>query len=346
MRTTGILHKPSAQLGLIFGYLVLIPALIIVGYVLLQDKYANFVTIFLSIVTEALPFLLIGSIVSGCIHLFVDQQLLFRFLPRHPLPGALVGAVLGIFFPVCECGVIPVIRRLYQKGMPLSVGIAFMLSAPVVNPIVMVSTYAAFGWGPMLFFRPLLSFTIAGSIGWLFSLAAPQEVLLPSVTGEKTLHDENPSCVECCHARREEALALSLKGYFYEALAVAGDDFLDMIRYVIVGSFIAASLQTLIPQSAFLQLRGNVGTSALIMMLMAFVLSVCSTADAFLALAFTTTFPSAAVLAFLVFGPMIDIKSTLMLLRVFRYKAILYLFLLAALMTLCGTMALSLHGGW
>jgi uncharacterized membrane protein YraQ (UPF0718 family) len=153
LETSETLKKPASQIWLAAGYLVLLFAIVMAGNALWPERYTTFVTIFLSIALEAIPFLLAGSFVSGCIHVFVDQQLLFRFTPRHPFLGALFGAALGLLFPVCECGVIPVIRRLYQKGLPLSVGIAFMLAAPVVNPIVIASTYAAFGWGPLLFWR-------------------------------------------------------------------------------------------------------------------------------------------------------------------------------------------------
>jgi uncharacterized membrane protein YraQ (UPF0718 family) len=256
-----------------------------------------------------------------------------------------LGSLLGLLFPVCECGVIPVIRRLYQKGLPISIGIAFMLAAPVVNPIVITSTSAAFGWEPMLFGRLALSFLVSSTVGFIFSAANPHEVLLAE--SRKT---HQPECAECAgEAKEHEARAHAappLKTRFHEALAFAGDDFLDMIRYVIAGSLIAAALQTLVPQAVFLQLRTNAVTSILTMMALAFVLSVCSTADAFLALAFTNLFPPAAVLAFLVFGPMIDIKSTLMLLRVFRRRSIVYIVLLAGMMTLTATVFLALHRGW
>ena len=352
LETSNTLKKPISPLWVTAGYLILIFTLALAGYALWSDRYTTFVTIFLSIAIEAIPFLLIGSIVSGCIHIFVDQQLLIRFTPRHPLLGAFFGAALGLLFPVCECGVIPVIRRLYQKGLPLSVGIAFMLAAPVVNPIVIASTYAAFGWGPIMAWRLGVSFLIAGGIGLLFSYARPEEVLLPEIRKSGETHPQHGSCCEntseqtCAAAHSEARSRPPWRTRVYEALAVAGDDFLDMIRYVLLGAIVAAGLQTLVSQTMFLQLRSNTMTSILTMMLLAFVLSVCSTADAFLALAFTNTFPRAAILAFLVFGPMIDIKSTLMLLRVFHLRSILYIILLTAMLTLTGTLLLNLQGGW
>jgi uncharacterized membrane protein YraQ (UPF0718 family) len=197
----------------------------------------------------------------------------------------------------------------------------------------------------MLFGRLGLSFLVSSAVGFIFSAARPHEVLLA-----ESRRPPQPECAECARGTEEheahEHDAPTRKARVYEALAIAGDDFLDMIRYVIAGSLLAAALQTLVPQAVFLQLRTNAVTSILTMMALAFVLSVCSTADAFLALAFTNLFPPAAVLAFLVFGPMIDIKSTLMLLRVFRRRSIVYIVLLAGMLTLTATVFLTLHGGW
>ena len=151
------------------------------GAFFLQERVQTFVTIFLGIFIEAVPFLLAGSVVSGFIHIFVDQRWLDRFIPHNLFLGPLSGAALGLLFPVCECGVVPVTRRLYAKGLPVSIGVAFLLAAPVINPVVIVSTYAAFGWGPVLWGRIIFSLLIAFSVGMIFQLATPDEVLLPTV---------------------------------------------------------------------------------------------------------------------------------------------------------------------
>jgi hypothetical protein len=301
----------------------------------LTDRLQTFVTIFLSIFIEAAPFLLAGSLVSGFIAVFVDQKLLDRFVPRQPLLAALAGASLGLFFPVCECGVVPVTRRLYQKGLPISMGIAFLLSAPVINPVVFASTFAAFGWGPILWGRFGLSFLIAALVGFLFYLAQPKEVLLPETAEDHaSCHHDHP-----VPSTRRSHL-------FWTALATGGDDFLDMARYLIAGSLLAAGMQTLVPQSALLGLGAGPVSSVLAMMILAFVLSVCSTVDAFLALAFVNTFTPASILAFLVFGPMVDIKSSLMFLGVFRRRAVLYLILLPLMLTMTIAIFLNLNVQW
>ncbi len=291
------------------------------GLPYLTERFQTFVTIFLGIFIEAAPFLLVGSIVSGFIAIFVDQSLLDRFLPKRAVPAALAGAGLGLLFPVCECGVVPVTRRLYGKGLPMSIGVAFLLAAPVVNPVVMVSTYAAFGWGPLLWGRVVFSFVVAAIVGLIFHVARPQEILLPAVQSE---HEEHT------HAAPKQPLS----GQIRQSLNTAGDDFLDMARYLIIGSLLAATMQTLVPQVALLAIGQGPITSVIAMQALAFVLSVCSTVDAFLALAFSSSFTTGSILAFLIFGPMVDIKSALMFLGVFQRRIVLYLILLPLLLTL------------
>ncbi len=297
------------------------------GWPFLIQRFQTFVTIFLGIFIEATPFLLAGSIVSGMIAVFVDQSLLDRYLPRRALPAALSGALLGMIFPVCECGVVPVARRLYEKGLPMSIGIAFLLAAPVVNPVVMLSTYAAFGWGPVLWARVIFSFVIAAIIGLVFHFARPDDVLLAEV---------NAAHAAACHTHAAPVTTTTtpLSRRLQQALNTAGDDFLDIARYLILGSVLAASMQTLVPQSALLAIgRGSV-LSVLAMQALAFVLSVCSTVDAFLALAFTGSFTTGSILTFLTFGPMVDIKSSLMFMGVFQRRVVLYLILLPLVLTL------------
>lgn len=304
-------------LGTIFGDVLTTGG----GRIFLLQRFQTFVTIFLGIFIEAAPFLLVGSLVSGVIAVFVDHELLARFLPRRALPAALSGAALGLLFPVCECGVVPVTRRLYEKGLPMSIGIAFLLAAPVVNPVVIISTYAAFGWGPVLWGRVAFSFLVAAIVGLLFHLAQSREVLLPGMR----YHDHH-------HHQADPHQRLGAR--IQSALTTAGDDFLDMARYLIIGSILAASMQTLVPQTTLLAIGQGPVLSVLTMQALAFVLSVCSTVDAFLALAFSGAFSTGSIISFLTFGPMVDIKSSLMFLGIFQRRVVLYLIVLPFLLTL------------
>lgn len=323
----------SRLLLAVMGLIALLSLLPRGSLAFVDERIQTFSTIFLGIFIEAVPFLLIGSLVSGIIAVFIDRDTLLRYLPRRAIPAALTGAVMGMVFPVCECGVVPVTRRLYQKGLPLSVGIAFLLSAPVINPIVFASTYAAFGWGPVLIGRYVLTLIIAFLVGLVFHFAKPEETILPAEMAGIGLKDSHQG---------PEAVAPGIERV-WQVVVTAADDFLDMSRYLIVGSLLAAGMQTFISQNLLIQFGQGTTLSVLAMMALAFVLSICSTVDAFLALSFAGTFATGSILSFLVFGPMVDIKSALMFLGVFRRRVVLYLILLPMLFTLLFALFINLY---
>ncbi len=316
----------------LFVLIILLGVLPNSGNTTITSRFQTFTTIFLGIFIEAVPFLLAGSLVSGLIELFVNQESLARIIPRRALPAAMVGSLLGFVFPVCECGVVPVTRRLYQKGLPLSVGIAFLLSAPVVNPVVIASTYFAFGWGPIFVGRFVFSILIAFIAGLIFHFATPEEILLPAEESGMHVHDHQ-------HYHEND----SAKTKFWNTVVIAGDDFMDMVRYLILGSMLAGLMQTLVPQATLLSFGNGSVMSVVAMMVLAFVLSICSTVDAFLALSFVNSFTPGSILSFLVFGPMVDIKSALMFLGVFKRRIVIYLILIPLLLTLLITVFLNLN---
>jgi len=288
-----------------------------------------FSTRFLGIFIEAAPFLLLGSFVSGLLEVYVTREDIVRWIPRNPILATVTGTFLGFAFPVCECGVVPVTRRLFTKGLPMSVGVAFLLAAPVMNPIVFVSTYIAFGGGTILIARFVITAVVAISVGVIFALSArPQEVLRPVAiapvgggSGELPTNLTQP---------QEPSFFTGL----YRALRIGSDEFFEMGRFLVIGSMLAALMQTLVAQETLLALGEGPLLSVIVMQLLAFVLSVCSTVDSFLALAFYGTFTGGSIVAFLTFGPMVDIKSTLMFLGVFSRKTVAYLILLPLLMTM------------
>lgn len=293
-----------------------------------------FSTRFLGLFIEAIPFLLLGALVSGLIDAFVTAEDIARVVPRNPFLATIAGAFLGFAFPVCECGVIPVVRRLFNKGLPMGVGITFLLAAPVMNPIVLVSTYVAFGFGAVFIGRIVFTLLVSVGVGLVFALSArPQEVLRTSAllpvmggSGEGDILFTNVSFKR----QQRKTFGRGIR----DALISANSEFFEMGRYLIIGSLLAAAMQTLVSQDTLLALGKGPIISVVVMQLMAFVLSVCSTVDAFLALAFVGTFTTGSIISFLTFGPMIDIKSTLMFLGVFQRRTVLYLVLLPLLMTL------------
>jgi len=323
--TTPILRRPLTLI-------ILIPAVILALYATITGLLATessaagllqvFSTRFLGIFIEAAPFLLMGSVVSGLIEAFISPSDLTRWIPRRMLPATLAGTFMGFAFPVCECGVVPVVRRLYNKGLPMGVGVAFLLAAPVMNPIVFVSTYIAFGWGAVLIGRFVLTALIALAVGLVFSYAAqPMETLKPV------------SLAPVRGGSHDTVAGPGLGAGLLNAASVATDEVFEMGRYLIIGSMLAAAMQTVVSQETLLALGQGPVLSVIVMNVLAFVLSVCSTVDAFLALAFAGTFTTGSILSFLTFGPMVDIKSMLMFTGVFRPRIVAYLVLLPFLIT-------------
>lgn len=280
--------------------------------------------IFTSIVVEALPFILIGAVVSGAIAAFVPDRAFTRIgrLPRAlQVPGA---AVAGFGFPVCECGSVPVARRLMSRGIDPAAGLAFMLAAPVLNPIVLGSTFAAYqatGRGfEMTAARAGLGLLVA--IGVALALGHKGESLLrpgaESASGHSHSHDHPPGRLSA----------------FVDHVT---SDFFFMGRFLVLGAAVSAVIQTLIPQELVSSVGGTPVLSALTMMLLAFVLSLCSEADAFVAVSFTA-FPLGSQLAFLVIGPLIDAKLAVLYGATFRRGFVPRLILAAVPMVLIGSL--------
>ncbi len=295
----------------------------------ITQTLSTLTTIFLGIYIEALPYLLLGILASGILEVFVKREVFIRYLPKNHFLGIFLGSLLGLFFPVCEHGVVPLTRRLFNKGMPESMGISFLLAAPVMNPIVIAATLAAFGFGPIFWGRILLSVSIAIITGLIFTLQKDADILL-DLPGE-LLHD--------CHACGSAIDGnLSFKEKLSQAAVIAGEEFFDIGLYFMVGALLAAALQTFVPQSILLALGSGPVVSIIIMILLAFVLSICSTVDSFVALSFVASFSTGSILAFLVYGPMIDIKALLMFSRVFNKKTILYLALIPLFLVILATL--------
>jgi hypothetical protein len=284
------------------------------------DPLSTFSTVFLGIFIEAAPFLLLGTLASGLVEVFVSPDLLRRWIPSGALGGALAGAALGFLFPVCECGTVPLARRLFRKGLPVSVGVAFLLAAPVINPIVLVSTAAAFGFGSLLVWRFALTLAIACVTGLFFSVETLRASAMPVIQG-------GSQALASAWPRRSWTPGLN------RALLVAGDEFFEMGRYLVLGSALAAAMQSFIPQARLLGLGSGPLLSVLVMIGLAVLLSVGSTVDSFVALAFLGTFTPGSVLAFLVYGPMVDLKSILMFRQVFERRGLLYLVLIPLVLT-------------
>jgi uncharacterized protein len=265
----------------------------------------TFLLIFTSIVIEALPFILVGALASAAIAVYLPQGS-FGWISRLPLGLQIPGAALGGFaFPVCECGSVPVARRLIARGAEPGAGIAFMLAAPVLNPIVLASTWVAYGGhmrgAEMVAGRASLGLVTAAAVGFAFSRTKPGELLRPRPADyEHDHHHADPG------AGRPVAFANHLVS-----------DFLFMGKFIVLGAGLSALAQVVLPGSVISALGGAPVLSALALMAVAFVLSLCSEADAFIAASFGAFTPGAQ-LAFLVFGPLADLKLTVLYGATFR----------------------------
>ncbi|MBP2632272.1 MAG: Protein of unknown function transrane [Firmicutes bacterium] len=301
----------------------------------------NFKTIFLGIIIEALPFILISVIVSSVLHNFVSEELIQRVLPKDKMASIVLSCLLGMIFPACDCGMVPIVRRLVKKGVPLYCAVAFMLSAPIINPVVATATAYAFNSIGMAVARLGIAFLVAyitsALVSEAFSGTELKGVQATHDHGHDHNHDHDDHACGCgCHhAHTEHKATLSEK--FLAVLEGACSEFFEMGKYLIIGAFLGAVAQTLVPRATLLNVGHEPFFSIIVMMFFAFSISVCSTADAFIAASFNTSFTTGALVAFMVFGPMIDIKNILMLSHAFRLRFVVFLVTIVSLLCALGT---------
>ncbi|MBU5365701.1 permease [Enterococcus devriesei] len=272
-------------------------------------------TIFLSIVIEAIPFVLLGCIISGALQVFLTPERVQKILPKNKLLAILVGSFLGFFFPSCECGIVPIITQFIKKGVPEHTAFAFMVTAPIINPIVLFSTFIAFGnsW-KFAFLRALGSFIVALIIGsWIAYINHS-----PILKADLQPHTEE-------HHEHGETRKHSFSQNIWSVLVHGIDEFFDTGRYLIIGALIASSMQVYLPTQFMLQLTSSKIVGVLVMLVLAFTMSLCSEADAFVGSSLLSLFGTNAIVAFLVFGPMVDIKNLMMMKRSFHGKFIVQL---------------------
>ncbi len=284
-----------------------------------------FTTIFLSTFFSALPYLLIAVTTSGFIEVFLSRDAVRKLLPRNPVIAVFLVPFFGFFLPLCECGVIPVASRLARKGVPLAVAVVFMLSNPILNPFPFLSTRTAFAFFPqMVTWRMGGAYVIAVSIGLLLLLIGkvdPSLVHIRSYRGGGLW-----SVLDASPVSRPPNLLHRLA----QVITHASMEFFFVGRFFIIGSLAAAAVQTFVPRDILGALAANEPMAVGGMMSFAFLLSVCSEADAFVAATFIRTFPPGALLAFLLFGPMVDIKNLLMMLIAFPKGLVVRLVILIA----------------
>jgi uncharacterized protein len=302
---------------------------------MLDKTFLQMNTVFISILIEALPFVLIGVLIAGIIQMFVTEEMIARIMPKNKVLAILFAAFLGAVFPACECGIVPITRRLIAKGVPAFAAFPFMLTGPIINPVVLFSTFVAFGnqWDVMIY-RGGLAMIVAVLIGAIIAAQFKDTAVLKNETGFSATSQ----------GQLETAAASTMQLSFFHKLKgtlVHGvEEFFSVGKYLVLGAFIAAGMQTYVKTSTLLEIGQGEISSSLVMMGLAFVLSLCSEADAFIASSFQSTFTIGSIVAFLVYGPMLDIKNVLMLFAAFKKKLVFSLFAYITILVLIGSLFL------
>ncbi len=244
-------------------------------------------TVFCGVFVQAIPFLVLGVVVSGLIAVFVSPERLARCLPRRPAVAVLAAGVGGVALPGCECGSVPLARRLFGEGGTTgAAALTFMLAAPAINPVVLAATAVAFPGRPaMVFARMGASLLTAVVMGWAWSRWGRPEWI----------------------TRKLPAAATATESRWAVFTEAARHDFLQAASYLVPGAAAAALLHVAVPQWMFAHLATDLFLGVALMAALAVVLALCSEADAFVAAGMTMV-PLLPRLVFLVVGPAVDVK--------------------------------------
>ena len=313
----GHTHRPapsprSAWIGAGLG-VAIIAALFLIDAFLptlfpasLPDRAQDGLTLALSVLIEALPFVILGVLLSIVVQVWLPADVIHRWLPKRAWARRAVLSLLGMLIPVCECGNVPFARGLMMRGLAPAEAMTFLIAAPIVNPIVILTTHAAFGWdGGILVARLVGGYLIANLIGWIYSRHPDPDGMLTQRfvdTCDRVTHEPGTP------VRR------SLTQFLVELRAV--------MPALVIGSALAGAVQVLIPREMLLAIGSNPVLSIVAMMVLAMTVAICSNVDAFFALSFASTFSSGAIVAFLLVGPLVDIKMLALMRTTFTSRTL------------------------
>lgn len=280
-----------------------------------KGVFQNFSTIFISIVLEAMPFIMLGAFIAALLQEFISEEVIVKIIPKNKFLGLFAAGLMGFVFPVCECAIVPITRRLIKKGVPINIAVTFMLAVPLVNPIVLLSTYYAFYNKPdIVLTRGVFGFLVAVIIGFLIGYIED---------GKVVLKDSDYSFDNKCNCGCGNEFGHNKnKSKITSVLDHTSDELYNIGKYLIVGALMSAGFQTFISRNSLMSVGQSTLLSIVILMVLAFVISICSSADAFIAKTFLGQFTLGAIIAFLILGPMIDLKNTLMLSGAFKKRFI------------------------
>ena len=276
----------------------------------LPTRAQDGLTLAVSVLIESLPFVVLGVVLSIVVQVWVPPGVIERWMPRRAWARRAVLSLLGMVVPVCECGNVPFARGLLMRGFTVPETLTFLIAAPIVNPIVIITTHQAFGFDDgILIARLLGGYAIANLIGWLYSRHPDPDGLLTERFRDSCVlrQGEEP-------ARGGVRLQRSLSQFVIELRAV--------MPALVIGSALAGAMQVLIPREALLAIGSNPALSIVAMIALAMVVSICSNVDAFFALSFASTFTPGSIVAFLLVGPLVDIKMLALMRTTFTTRTL------------------------
>ncbi len=271
-----------------------------------MDIIKNISIIFISIFFESLPFLLLGALISSIIETYVSNETIAKIIPKNQIFGSIVGVFLGFFLPACDCAVIPVSKRLLKKKVPINVAISFMLASPIINPVVLLSTYYAFyNTNPEIFWlRLILGICVALIIGIIMGIIFNKKEVITNNLDEDECH-----CNGECHHHHIHGF----KGKLFSIARHTANDLFEVVKYLMFGTILASLCQVLLPRNILTTFNNNQVLSIIVLMIFAYLISLCSTSDSFVGKSLLSSFTKSSIVAYLLLGPMIDIKNTIVL---------------------------------
>ena len=313
-------RKTEIKRWLLAATTILVFVLIkIFGYFLsidLPKQVQDFITLSLGVIIEALPFVMLGLFFSIIVRLWLPHDWLLKYLPKQPFLRRALISLFGVFMPVCECGNVPLARGLLAKGLTPAESLTFLLAAPILNPVTIITTQQAFSDdNTVLIARILGGFLIANLIGWIYS-STRQDAML------------RPEFIAICKEKKDNSNRL------VDALHFFKHETRSMMPALVIGAMVAGLIQVVVPRETILLLGNSPAWSVLVMAVLAFVVSICSSVDAFFALAFRGSFTSGSLVSFLTFGPMIDVKMLSLMRTTYRRNILLQVSVLVFLMSM------------
>lgn len=285
----------------------------------LPTRLQDGLTLSISVLIESMPFVVLGVLLSIVVQVWVPPGAIERWMPRRAWARRMALSLLGMLVPVCECGNVPFARGLMMRGFTVPETLTFLIAAPIVNPIVIITTHQAFGFDDgILIARLVGGFAVANLIGWLYSRHPDPDGLVTERFAASCELANDPDATRGLDRGRR-----SLAQFVVELRAV--------MSALIIGSALAGAVQVLVPRSALLAIGSNPALSIVAMILLAMIVSICSNVDSFFALSFASTFTPGSIVAFLLVGPLVDVKMLALLRTTFRSKVLVGLVVIVVL---------------